>query len=350
MFRKLLATLVFLGMCSTAWATTTVTKTFEYSGGDYAHLNDCVGYFTSTYPNFVTSDINGVCVSNNSWAAADTTAVTVSGITKNSTHTLTIITTGNARHSGTYSTTAYRLEVSGSALYIPSPSVIVDGIQVGVTSGTAIDCSYGGDAYIKNNIIKITTAGTGIKANYYGNVNAWNNIIYGVAGANGYGIDYAHDAANGSILNNSVYVSASASGAAIIVGGDSPPYKPLVENNIGINYNGTGDFVYRNANTVSNYNVSSDTTATGANSLINQSASSLFTSISGGSENLLLKVGSAAIDVGVDLSGSFTTDIKGNARPYGLNWDIGANESVAASTPSNPSFLNNVRLNNASVK
>jgi hypothetical protein len=44
------------------------------------------------------------------------------------------------------------------------------------------------------------------------------------------------------------------------------------------------------------------------------------------SENLHLAAGSGPIDIGLDLSSYFTTDILGTLRPQGLAWDIGAYE------------------------
>ena len=46
-----------------------------------------------------------------------------------------------------------------------------------------------------------------------------------------------------------------------------------------------------------------------------------------GPVNLHLRGGADAIDAGTDLSGSFTDDIDGQARPQGADWDMGADES-----------------------
>ena len=81
------------------------------------------------------------------------------------------------------------------------------------------------------------------------------------------------------------------------------------------------------AGTISgNYNMSEDATAPGANSLHDKIPASQFASIAGGSEDLHLKTGSDAIDVGTSLSGSFTGDIDLDSRPIGSQWDIGADE------------------------
>jgi hypothetical protein len=85
----------------------------------------------------------------------------------------------------------------------------------------------------------------------------------------------------------------------------------------------------------SGYNMSSDATgddpgATGA--LINKTASSQFFSLNSGAEDLHLKAGSSAIDTGVDLSSTFTTDIDNATR--GVLWDIGADEYAADASAS----------------
>jgi hypothetical protein len=60
------------------------------------------------------------------------------------------------------------------------------------------------------------------------------------------------------------------------------------------------------------------------------SNSNQFVSTTGGSEDLHLKQSADCIDVGDDLSGTFTGDIDGDTRPTGVNtWDIGADELTA---------------------
>ena len=67
-------------------------------------------------------------------------------------------------------------------------------------------------------------------------------------------------------------------------------------------------------------NGSSD--ASGNSGLQNLTSANLFTNVTAGSEDLHLKAGAAAIDVGTDLSATFTTDIDGTTRS--VPWDIGA--------------------------
>ncbi len=80
------------------------------------------------------------------------------------------------------------------------------------------------------------------------------------------------------------------------------------------------------------YNMSMDATASGTGSLPGSNPANQFVSITPGSFNLHLKSGSTALDAGTDLSGSFTYDIDGAARPIGLAWDMGADEAAPSPT------------------
>jgi hypothetical protein len=75
-------------------------------------------------------------------------------------------------------------------------------------------------------------------------------------------------------------------------------------------------------------NASDDATAGGDDSLIEQDPVDLF--IDAGSNNFILKSGSNAIGAGIDKSGVFTLDIRGN--PHGAavgGWDMGAYAELA---------------------
>jgi len=68
------------------------------------------------------------------------------------------------------------------------------------------------------------------------------------------------------------------------------------------------------------HNLSSDTSAPGTSAQTSKASADTFTDAA--NEDLTLKAGSAAIDNGVDLSGTFTDDILGGTRSG--TWDIGA--------------------------
>jgi hypothetical protein len=105
----------------------------------------------------------------------------------------------------------------------------------------------------------------------------------------------------------------------------------------GINVTGTvrnciamdmGDEDFKNAGTSSN-NCSSDATATGSAppTIKTQTATDIFTAP--GSDDFTLKTGSNAIDVGLDLSSTFTDDFDGTTRT--VLWDMGAYDEVLGS-------------------
>jgi hypothetical protein len=81
------------------------------------------------------------------------------------------------------------------------------------------------------------------------------------------------------------------------------------------------------------YNLSTDSTATGTNSLTGEDYEDLFVSVTGGTEDLHLEEGAAAIDAGVDLGTSPTgvnIDIDGFDRDTAASWDIGADEYISS--------------------
>jgi hypothetical protein len=85
------------------------------------------------------------------------------------------------------------------------------------------------------------------------------------------------------------------------------------------------------------YNLSSDATASGANSLTNKSSSDQFVSTAGGSENLHLKTGADAIEVGTDLATTPTGvnyDIDNVDRNHkaGILWSMGAHQKTTRTT------------------
>lgn len=74
----------------------------------------------------------------------------------------------------------------------------------------------------------------------------------------------------------------------------------------------------------SSNNISSDDSAPGAGSATQTLAADLFVSSAQGAEDLHLVAGATAVDKGLDLSGSFASDIDGEQRS--APWDIGADE------------------------
>jgi alpha-tubulin suppressor-like RCC1 family protein len=75
----------------------------------------------------------------------------------------------------------------------------------------------------------------------------------------------------------------------------------------------------------SDFNVSSDGSAPGASTFAGTAAAELV-NVTAGAEDLHLKSGAVSIDKGTDLSAQFSSDIDLQLRPWGAQWDIGADE------------------------
>ncbi len=90
------------------------------------------------------------------------------------------------------------------------------------------------------------------------------------------------------------------------------------------------------------HNLSSDTTAFGTSSQKSESATDTF--VDPANDDFTMKAGSAAIDNGVDLSGTFTEDFNGDTRTG--TWDIGVYfDAAAVSPPFLPALIRRRTLN-----
>ena len=150
-------------------------------------------------------------------------------------------------------------------------------------------------AVVRRNIVKalgswgINLASTPYDASETptGENESWNNVAYG-------GSDYGLRSMTGSqgqFYNNSTHGAGSYGILAYA--------NWTIKNNISTSGT-TGDFVYQTGAT-RDYNLSSDSSADGTNSLTSKSGANQFVSLTGGSENFLLKSGADAINAGVDL-------------------------------------------------
>ena len=140
-----------------------------------------------------------------------------------------------------------------------------------------------------------------------------NSIFY--AGHDGIRVDTA--AGTGTVNNSTIHGMA---GKGIALGlGSLTVTNTIVMDSVGLDFDGA---------MTQSFNMSSDATAAGTGSLTNKLAANQFVSIAAGTEDFHLKAGADAIDVGDDLSSSFTDDIDAESR--GAAWDMGADETSAA--------------------
>jgi len=162
---------------------TLVKRTVAPSGGDHTSLRDAVNWFKTNYPNFVTSDIYGEIEISGTWSSEDTHDIYMDTFTQDSTHYLHIYTSGDARHNGAWSDSAYRLHCPSTAISLASSCyIIVDGIQI--ESSTETRCVYisSGILILKNSLLKNTyTSGYTIIGSY-GNFYGYNCAFVTVTG------------------------------------------------------------------------------------------------------------------------------------------------------------------------
>jgi hypothetical protein len=281
--------------------------------------------------------------------AADATAVTIDGWTMNATYYLHVIgNTGSAdptypttagRHQGRKSTNYYRISLSTNApaLYLYESYTRVTGIQVLNTStgGSASavqlpDLSVGGiqlDSVIAESAagslgaIVQYTPGAGVADNY-----ATNCVALG-AGNQGIYLR-SPDATQPTRTRNCTVYGAFSNGFQ--------SRGSWCHANNCASVGATTAFLETDAYSVATYNAYDQGADPGTNG-VNISAytdAQLFVDAANG--DCHLAAGSPLINVGVDLSANFTTDIDNQTRPTGAGtWDIGADEVVAG----NPWYL-----------
>ena len=287
------------------------------------------------------------------WTVADTTPVIFTNYTTSSAHFVAISTSTTSRHNGRSAAASgrnsYRLLISGANTVTGIDLVSklynsIVGLEISAYTSTASGSTYGINTSGTTNMFTTisqciihdclaVSAGYGYGIRYSRSNTIQNNIIYNVA----YGI-YDSTAVGTAVIieNNTIYnYSMNSAGYGIRAGSLSGTGCKLI-NNLAVagpnSLGGGASYLYSGTGTVAT-NGSSDTTG----SIQYLTYSNLFTSTVFGSENLHLKAGAAALDVGTDLSTTFTTDIDGDTRPTGAGtWDLGADEyhvSVASFKP-----------------
>lgn len=316
-----------------------VTKTVKSSGGDYTSLNAALAGMSGN----LTTDCGGSggagILTIECYAMSDTTAAsTGTGYITDSSHYINItVPTGN-RHAGKWDDTKYKLTISteASTLVINANYTRVKYLQIKDTSG-AYDSRYAALLFtnaagstIAYCIIACANAARsdrrGVTSTAAGNFYVYNNIIYDFTGSGHYGIRGDLSANKMYVYNNTVVNCAT--------GIDSAGYEDLVAIN-----NLTNDCTNGFANdfdSTSNYNcsdIASD--APGANSVTGE-----VTFVDEVNKDFHLDpTDTVAIDAGNGGTPKsiFTDDIDGDSRPAtDGDWDIGADEYVAAGGASVP--------------
>jgi hypothetical protein len=302
------------------------TVTVKASSGDYTTLNAALSGESTN----LVSTLDGI-LTIDCYNFADTTAAdTGTGYTTNATHYINII--ANDAHAGKFGTTSYRLIVSNSgsfALRLQGQYVKVTGLLIENTGTGPNTIAYQGTVTFHEFIRCILRTGVGsgdtvytISNGSYGpteyvrfiNCIAINKSTSAGAPCCGFGSSVV-------TLYNCTFISKAGIAFA------SSRNFHVLKNCLGFSTSGAA-FDSESWSADSDYNASDDATAPGTNSHTNHT----FSFVDAANDDYhLLSTDVGAINLGVDLSAVFTTDIDGETRPTGAGtWDIGADEYVAA--------------------
>ncbi len=256
--------------------------------------------------------------------------VSISGSVTDATHTITLTADPENRHLGVPGGGVVVDGLAGSLadVLVNDEFVNVEWLEVkgGIDEGVEFqNLTAGNNQGVARNLLVHNTAKDAVLIDDAGaNVDAYNNIVY--AGAmTGIRIGTTLTTGTVRIFNNTVYGN---TGAGITGSGGT---RASLRNNIS-HSNGGVEFSVSGLNAASSHNLASDATGTthspaggGINSV--GLPAMLFVSTTAGSEDLHIQPGSAAANVGTDLSSVVYADIDGGAR---VNpWDIGADDIQA---------------------
>jgi hypothetical protein len=194
---------------------------------------------------------------------------------------------------------------------------------------------------LRNCIVKSTTG----LANYYADavtianeaiaLTAWNNVMS--ADNTGTGTTYANCLRNSSgspvvyLYNNTCWYHATAGTNERGLMGLTSQVSGSMKNNLFYSVDGEADSAVESSPVDEDYNAANvtETNFDATNDHVSHTFS--FVSVTDATDLHLASNDTGAIDLGADLSGTFTTDIDGQTRTG--TWDIGADEMLASGSP-----------------
>lgn len=311
---------------------TVVTHTIREDGtGDYTSL---AAWQTAQARDLVAANEIARAQIEGPWTSPAAAPFTLDGWTTSAECYIEIEPVGEARHTGQWTSTAFRFEtLSTGSQYINIQEAFVrwHGLQIHMNPygfsfpQTALGfggAGGGGNVEIHDPIIRYTGNASndgnhiGISFTGIGDVRIFNPLIYGID-ATGGGTTRRGISSGTTIGTKEVY-NATIHGC---LDGfyQSNSVTPILRNCVG--YGNVTDFT-GSWHATSSHNASEDGTHPGANGLT--LVADPFEDST--NDDYRPAAGSVLIDAGVDLSVDFSTDIVGTTRPQGSAWDIGAFE------------------------
>ena len=342
--KKFFLSSLFLLFASHAYAVCNYAYTVCPSGCDSNVLNTVV----TTVETECASPSSPITITiSGSWSSADTNAVGISGITLSATNTLTIATSGDARHNGTLGN-GYRIvttatTTSGIVMGSGANYVRIDGLSIDISSNTAnsqngaID-NYNGassDIRVSNCIIK---PGKNIAirvSRCYSTI--WNCILIKGNAASG-GIEAAESAQQA--FTTKIYNVTSPELGYL------GQIASLFKNNFFASYSSNNGYSGSSTN-----NASVNTTAPAVNTYYTNVSPTFVNSAAG--DYHLSPSDTALKDLGANTCGdasplNYTTDIDGQTRTG--TWDIGADEYVASASGGGGAIIRNSIIRNSIIR
>ena len=322
--KKIILFLLIVLMAKNTWASYP-NYTVCASGCDFTTFSLAIADIQTNHPT-----LNAPTTITATDSSTETARITISGITTSVTNTLTLTTSGSGANGG-------KMPSGGSGGYLIKPSsnnaITITANNV-IIKGLAIDES------------SVSSANAVSISNYYTGISFIGNVIKGNT-SGGQGLNFGAPRGNNYIINNVMYGFENGSPVSLNGTSDSGTYVYIYNNTVYDNYygfnlndGGVGGHIYFSNNidsgkitasifdgtyiTSGTKNICSDSSSCTASPLTNgtnnaTSYSNYYTSYT--TRDFSLKAGSILIRAGTDLSGTFTTDIAGNAR---TGWDVGA--------------------------
>lgn len=264
------------------------------------------------------------------------TAGSIAGFTCSATNYVKITAPEGERHNGTdnggVTFKYYDMGAYGAVLNINSSYCIIEYMIVKIstwnsyTKGITMHGDYISGATIRNNLVTTfsyhtNSSMTAIASDSrFSTTKIYNNIVYNFNRDGGTNKSYT---GINAVWSQLVYNNTTFQCDTGMVGGSGS--LPVAKNNISYgNYN----VDYWSFNPASTNNLSSDATAPAYNTYYRNKTLSFVNTTSGSEDLHLASTDTDAIDMGADLSGTFTDDIDGKTRSG--TWDIGADEYFAS--------------------